>query len=130
MTPLMVEHFEKWGLEVHVGNNRNPKSKSEMFFCATDPRCYTNRKTFDGDDLCPIQWEEGFRIPVVAEFKYLGSQLCRTSKNTLDVSSRIESATKAFGTLRKCMFTSNIFSAAAKRVVYVFGDFSYLALRL
>ena len=58
-------------------------------------------------------------MPVVADFKYLGSQLCRTSTDTLDVSSRIESAAKAFGALRKCLFASNNISAAAKRAVYV-----------
>ena len=52
-------------------------------------------------------------------FKYLGSQLCRTCTDTLDVSSRMESAAKAFGALRKCLFASNNVSAAAKRVVYV-----------
>ena len=119
MTPLMVEHFDKWGLEVHVGSDTNPKSKSEVLFCAADPRCYTNRTTFDGEDLSPIRWEGGFHMPVVADFKYLGSQLCRTSTDTLDVSSRIESAAKAFGALRKCLFASNNISAAAKRAVYV-----------
>jgi len=37
----------------------------------------------------------------------------------LDVSSRIESAAKAFGTLRKYLFASNSVLASAKRVVYV-----------
>ena len=50
----------------------------------------------------------------------LGSQLCRTCTDTLDVSSRImESAAKAFGALPKCLFASNNVSAAAKRAVYV-----------
>ena len=119
MTPLMVKHFDKWGLEVHVGSDTNPQSKSEVLFCAADPRCYKKRTTFDDEDLSPIRWEGGFHMPVVADFKYLGSQLCRTCTDTLDVSSRMESAAKAFGALRKCLFASNNVSAAAKRAVYV-----------
>ena len=46
MTPLMVKHFDKWGLEVHVGSDTNPQSKSEVLFCAADPRCYKTRTTF------------------------------------------------------------------------------------
>jgi hypothetical protein len=94
-------------------------SKSEMLFCATDPRCYKNRTSFDDVDLSPFRWDGQFLIPVVDKFKYLGSQLYRTCTYALDVSSRIESAAKAFRTLRKCLFVSNSVSANAKRVVYV-----------
>ena len=67
MTPLMVKHFDKWGLEVHVGSDTNPQSKSEVLFCAADPRCYKKRTTFDDEDMSPIRWEGGFHMPVVAD---------------------------------------------------------------
>jgi hypothetical protein len=69
--------------------------------------------------MSPITWDGKFYIPVVDKFKYLGSQLCRTCTDTLDVNSRIESAAKAFGALRKCLFMSNNVSATAKRGVYI-----------
>ena len=107
VTPLMVKHFDRWGLEVHVGTETNTMSKSEVLFCVVDPRCYKNRTSFDDVDLAPIRWDGKFLIPVVDKFKYLGSQLCKTCRDAVDVSSRIESAAKAFGFLRKCLFASN-----------------------
>jgi hypothetical protein len=90
-----------------------------VLFCAADPRCYTKRVSCDGVDLSPIKWDGLLSILVVAAFKYLGSHLCRTCTNTLDVSSRIQSGAKAFGALKKCLFSSNNISTVAKRVVYV-----------
>ena len=90
-----------------------------MLFCAADPRCYTNRVSFDGVDLSPIKWDVLFSIHVVDAFKYLGSHLCKTCTDTLDVSSRIQSGAKAFGALKKYLFSSNNISAVAKRVVHV-----------
>jgi len=119
LTPLMVKHFYRWGLEVHVGIETNIMSKSEVLFGVANPRCYKNRNSFDDGDLSPIRWDGEYLTPVVDKFKYLGSQLCKTCTNTLDVNSRIESAAKAFGTLRKCLFVSNSVSTDAKRVVYV-----------
>ena len=45
--------------------------------------------------------------------------MCKTCIDIMDVCSRIESASKTFGALRKCLFTSNNISVDAKRVVYV-----------
>jgi hypothetical protein len=119
MAPIMVKRFDRWGLEVPVGKEINKESKSEVLFCVADPICYSNRSSFDDTDLSPILWEGGFHIPIVIKFKYLGSQLCRTCTDTLlDVSSRIESAAKAFGALKKCLFSSNNIIATAKRIVY------------
>ena len=103
MTPLIIKHFARWGLEVHVGTEEK-ESKSEILFCAKDPRCYTHLATYDGTDLSPIIWEGGFQIAVVDKFKYLGSYLSRNCRDNFDVDSRISSAGKAFGSLRKCIF--------------------------
>ena len=32
MAPLMAKHFDRWGLEVHVGTKINKESKSEVLF--------------------------------------------------------------------------------------------------
>jgi hypothetical protein len=90
-----------------------------MRLCAADPRCYTDRVSFDGVDMSPIKWDGQFSIPVIDAFKYLGSHLCRTCTNTLDASSRLQSGAKAFGALKKCLISSNSISAVAKRVVHV-----------
>jgi hypothetical protein len=116
-TPLIFKHFARWGLEVHVGTN-DATSKSEILFCAKDQRCYSMPKTYDGVDLSPIRWGEGFNIPVVEHFKYLGSYLSRNCRDDHDVHSRIISAGNAFGSLRKSIFSSCNISTAAKHSVY------------
>ena len=51
-------------------------SKSEVLFCAADPRCY-KPGGLPPPDLSPIKWDGGFYMPVVDKFKYLGSYLAR-----------------------------------------------------
>jgi hypothetical protein len=54
MTPLIINRFARWGLEVHVGT-KEKESKSEILFCAKDPRCYIGPANYDGTDLSPIK---------------------------------------------------------------------------
>jgi hypothetical protein len=98
---LIVKPFDRWGMQVHVGTEINTQSKSEVLFCAADSRCYKDRTSFDGTNMSPFRWDGRFHIRVVAAFKYLGSHLWRTCTNAMNVRSRIESAAKAFGALRK-----------------------------
>ena len=89
------------GLEVHVSFENND-TKSEILFCAKDPRCYANSTDCDGIDLSIIRWEGGFHIVVTDKFRYLGSYQSRNGKDDLcDVNSRISSAGNAFGALHK-----------------------------
>ena len=117
MTPKLIAHFQRWGLEVHVGTGTKG-SKSEVLFCAKPPRCYDDPSTYDETDLSDIQMPDGSYMPVVDIFKYLGSYLSRDCKDGRDVDSRIESAGKAFGALRKCLFATASISRDAKRTVY------------
>jgi len=105
LTLLIVKHFARWGLEVHVGSN-GTDSKSVVLFCAKDHRCYTNPTNYDGANLSPSSWEGGFHIAVADTFKYLGSYLMRHGRDDFDVDSRIASAGFAFVALRKCIFSS------------------------
>ena len=57
-------------------------------------------------------------MPVVDNFKYLGSLLTRDCKDTVEVVSRINAASHAFGALRQCIFTSTNISFPAKKMVY------------
>ena len=113
MTPKVVNHFARWGMQVHVGKD-DKGSKSEILFCAADSRARAGVV-----DLSPITWGDGYHMPVVEHFKYLGSYLSRDCTDNYDVDSRIESAGKAFGALRKCLFSSSTVSFAAKRAVYM-----------
>ena len=118
MTPKLINHFARWGMEVHVGSTANATSKSEILFCAATPAAYKERATYDGADLSDIHMSGQRFMPVVNTFKYLGSYLSRDCSDSHDVNSRIESAGKAFGAQRKCLFAADSVSLAAKRVVY------------
>ena len=61
---------------------------------------------------------DGRSWPVVDWFRYLGTNIVRHCGDTLDVRSRIESAGKAFGALRKFVFGSVSVTNAAKRAAY------------
>ena len=82
------------------------------------PSCYTDYKTYDGTDLTDVLIPGGRYMRIVDRFKYLGSWIARNGNDTLDVDSRISSASKAFGALRKCVFRSLSVSRAAKCAVY------------
>ena len=57
--PLIFTHFARWGLEVHAGTEETA-SKSEILFCAKDPRCYTYPINYDGVNLSPIIMDKRF----------------------------------------------------------------------
>ena len=116
-TPLMIAHFARFGMSIHVGSNDQP-SKSKVLFVAAPPRCYTDPATHDGADLTNIVFNDGTFMEVVAIFCYLGSILARDCRDDADVAKRIEAAGGAFGALRKCIFSSTKLSFASKRAVY------------
>jgi hypothetical protein len=101
--PLSFTHFARWGLEFHAGTDEIT-FQSEILFCAKDPRCYAFPKQYDGVDPSPIRWDGGFHIPVVDNFKYLGSYLSRNSGEYHDVDNHILSAGNAFVCLHKGFF--------------------------
>ena len=53
-----------------------------------------------------ITLPNGRFIPVISEFRYLGSYITRDGTDTKDVRARINSAARAFGALPKCIFQS------------------------
>ena len=56
-TPLLIKHFEKLGMKIHVGNRKEPNkpSKTEVLFVSAPPSCYVDTKTFDNTNLQPIE---------------------------------------------------------------------------
>ena len=117
--PLMIAHFAKFGLEIHVGT-RTPKkdSKSEILFVSAPSKMYKDPTTYDGRDLTDVELGNDKYMPVVDIFKYLGSLLTRDCTDTADVEARINAASHAFGALRQCLFTSTDISFPAKKMVY------------
>lgn len=116
-TPLMIEHFARFGMSIHVGNQTKP-SKSEVLFVSAPQTMYANPDTYDAADMSNIELGNGSFMPVVSEFRYLGTMLTRDCRDDVDVAKRIEAAGGAFGALRKCIFASSSISFAAKRAVY------------
>lgn len=115
--PLLMQHFHRWGLEVHSGNP-SKKSKTEILFASARPQLYQNPDTFDNCDLSPIMIGDGNFLPIVAVFQYLGSMLARDSQDNEDVKSRIDLAAAAFGSLRDCLFSSPRICLEAKTIVF------------
>ena len=93
-------------------------SKTELLFCAAPPHTYSNSATFDGADLSVLLLPGRCYMPVVSKFCYLGDMLSRSCDDAFAVAARVESAGKAFGALRKCVFASSSVSAAAKAAAY------------
>jgi hypothetical protein len=117
-TPHVIAHFKRWGLQVHQGLG-DKRSKSEVLFCAAPSHCYNDQATWDGADLSDVLLPGGHHMGVVLEFKYLGSIMASNGKDASDVESRIQAASKAFGMLRKPVFSSKLVSTKAKHVVYL-----------
>ena len=116
-TPLLIAHFARFGLEIHVGHP-NKLSKSEILFVAAPEHTYDDSSTYDGCDLSNVDLGNGCYLPVVDIFKYLGSILTRDCRDDADVDARISAASHAFGALRQCLFISTEVPLSAKKVPY------------
>ena len=116
--PNLISHFKRFGAEIHVGRGKS-KSKSEILFVAKPMIMYTEPDTFDGQDLSKVFLPDGSFMPVVDQFRYLGSILSRDCRDDLDVEARIKAASNAFGALRNCLFSSSRICPDAKTIVYV-----------
>ena len=119
-TPLLLEHFKRFGMEVHVGHIEQPDkpSKTNILFVAAPASTYKEPATFDNQDFSNVELGAGKYLPIVDKVCYLGTILTRNCTDAADVKSRIESAGKAFGALRKCLFANANVSFAAKNTVY------------
>ena len=116
-TPLLLDHFADWGMEVHAGVG-GKASKSEILFCSAPPRMYQDAATYDGTDLSDVQMPGGRSMHIVDKFKYLGDYVARDCTDVCAVDARVADAGRAFGALRRCLFASHSVSFAAKKAVY------------
>ena len=71
-TPLLMENFRRWGLEVHAGSySPHKESKTEILFCARPLWTYKDKRTFYDTDMDDITLPNGCFIPVISEFRSL-----------------------------------------------------------
>ena len=68
-------------------------------------------------DLAPVQVQGG-SLDIVEHFPYLGSNISCDGEVTVEISSRIAKACRAFGCLRRPVFQDRNLSIATKRLVY------------
>ena len=70
-TPLLMEHFRRWGLQVHAGSYHPFKgSKTELLFCCRPLSTYQDPSTCDNTDMTDLILPNGRFVPVVTKFKY------------------------------------------------------------
>ena len=93
--PLLIDHFKKFGLEIHVGKP-GKDSKTEILFVHAPASTYADPETFDNCDLSNVQLGNDTFFPIVKKFCYLGSVLTYDCRDIEDVIKRI---TKASGAL-------------------------------
>jgi len=110
-------------MEVHEGildssGDVVKDSKSEVLFCSAPLHTYTDASTFDSADLSHVLLPRSRFMPIVSEFPYLGDTVARDGSDGSAVDRRISSAGKAFGALRKGVFSSTTVNFAAKRAVF------------
>ena len=85
-TPIVISHFRRFGMEIHQGNRALKKdSKSEALFVAKPLQLYDNPDTYDDADLSDIDLGNGYYIPIVDVFVYLGSAVSRDCTDEEDV---------------------------------------------
>ena len=102
-TPLLLTHFDRFGMEVHAGDISlsDKPPKTEILLVSAPPSCYHDPNTFDNTDLSPIELGEGKFIPITDRFCYLGKIMSRDCRDDLDIINRIKRAGNAFGAIRK-----------------------------
>ena len=103
--------FEDGDLEVHAGSySPHQESKTEILFCARPLWSYPDKTTLDDTNMDDITLPlpNGRFIPVISEFRYLGSCVARDGTDSKDVRAKINTAARAFGALSKCIFDFSI----------------------
>ena len=100
----MIEHFNRFGTEIHTGAlEPRETSKTEILFCSKPYTMYHSPDCYDNTDLSDIIVNDRY-IPIVQEFNYLGSIVSSDCTDDKDVVARIRKSSNAFGALRKSVF--------------------------
>ena len=113
-TPLLFDHFLRFGMEVHAGDESQPDkpSKTEVLYVSGP------NTEVDAPNLDPIRFGNGKFIPVTNSFCYLGSFLSGDTNDEFDVISRLNHGSNAFGALKSSIFANSRISPKVKAAVY------------
>jgi hypothetical protein len=111
-TALIVRHFRKFGLTIHVGNReKGTKSKTEALYVPSMWRGFKKYEDIPAEEIADIElvgddFEPGTYISFTPTFKYLGTVTSWDLRESNDVQARIKAANKLFGSA-KATFWSN-----------------------
>ena len=109
---ILVPHFAKFGMEVHLGWNGKASKTEATYYPARRDQPLTPQHTQ------PLVLDNGGVIPFVNKFCYLGNIISADLTDTADISRRIMVAAKAFNDL-SCVLNSNTFTYKAKKLMYL-----------
>ena len=109
-TRLIMNHFARFGLEMHIGRGEK-KSKTE---CVLFPAFESE---YEDKDTSIFEVNDGF-VQFTKQFKYLGSIISFNLNDSIDIDARISQASKAMGALRN-FFKCDKVSLYAKRLIYL-----------
>ena len=70
---------------------------------------------------------DGTTVPVVKDFKYLGSIITRDAKSEAGVESRVQKAGNAFGAMKDLIFKNPQIHEFARRLIYTTSIMPVLA---
>ena len=119
-TLSLLLHFARFGMEIHTGQiEPREDSKTEVLFCSKPLHMYTDSDTFDNTDFSDLIVGDNQYIPIVDQFVYLGSVVSSDCSDEKDVNARIEKASNAFGSIRKCLFSSSQIRSTVKGAAYI-----------
>ena len=119
-SPLLIAHFAKFGMEIHVGDHDKPDkpSKTEVLFVAKPPKSYADPVTYDNTNLSNIDLGNRTFFPVVEKFCYLGTFITRDCKDMYDVTIRIKKLETLLGHYARLFFSNKSISYEAKSAAY------------
>ena len=118
-TNAIYHHLRLFGLLMHVGSPEK-KSKTEAMYCPARDTPYEDGDTSD------LVLDCGGTVSFTKSFVYLGSLLHCDLSDDHDVDARIKKASKAFGALRNCFFSSSLVPERMKGQVYAGGVLAVL----
>ena len=97
-SPLLINHFEEIGMEVHVDycDRENKPSKAVVLFVSAPPPSYVETTTFNNRNLQPNNLGNKRILPSVTKFSYLGRILNIGCRDNEDIAFRIIKAGNLF----------------------------------
>jgi hypothetical protein len=108
-------------MEMHEGTPGGKPSKTECVYFAKQPSRYADNKTFDDVDLSPIILDDatGSNVPFVKKFTYLGAQVDEHLDDMVEVDTRVQKASCAFGRFRQRIFCNTKITKKTKAMLYL-----------